>query len=131
MGRSRARITFFSDGTDTELLSIPSTASQNLRGDDSAFNLTVEVILGQTIQRLQRILDSNSSCKILTPGMELAARGTVFAVRVEERRAGGDAGERRAGAGVQKKANADVPPEFVSGRRWTPVERWCEGQDIR
>ncbi len=111
-GTGRARITFFADGTDTELLSNTEYRITEFTGDDSAFSLTVEVILGQTIQRLQRILDSNSSYKILTPGMELAARGTVFAVRVE--------GDGRAAMLVseglvqasKEEANADVPPEF-------------------
>jgi hypothetical protein len=80
----RARITFFENGTDTELL--PNTTYQINRFEAIAnsFTLEAEVVVGQTIQRLGRLLDANSNYTILTPGMTLVARGTVFRIRVEE-----------------------------------------------
>lgn len=79
----RARITFFADGTETDLE--PDTRYQinTFNGDDTQFELSVEVLIGQTTQRLGRILNANSSYNVDTPGMTLAARGTTFAVRVE------------------------------------------------
>ncbi len=80
----RARITFFSDGTDTELLPNTEYRIQTFSGTAETFTITAEVVVGQTLQRLSRILDSNSSYNILTPGMGLVARGTQFAIRVED-----------------------------------------------
>lgn len=80
----RARITFFKDGVDTELLPNTEYHITQFEGKDSTFNITAEVVIGQTIQQLKRLLDSNSSYTISTDGMTLAARGTQFAVRVEE-----------------------------------------------
>lgn len=79
----RARITFFADGTETELLPNTEYHIQTFSGSSEQFTITAEVLIGQTLQRLSRILDSNSSYNILTPGMGLVARGTEFAVRVE------------------------------------------------
>lgn len=79
----RARITFFADGTDTELLPDTEYRIEQFEGDDESFRLSVSILAGQTVQRLSRLVDSNSSYDINTPGMQLAARGTVFAVRVE------------------------------------------------
>lgn len=79
----RARITFFADGTDTELL--PNTEYRILKfeGDTSRFSLQAEVLIGQTQQRLARLLDAQSSYEIRTPRISLVARGTAFAIRVE------------------------------------------------
>ncbi len=79
----RAIITFFADGTDTEIL--PNSEYEILRyeGTSDAFTIRARVLAGQTIQRLTQLLDANSSYDIETPGMELVARGTVFAIRVE------------------------------------------------
>jgi hypothetical protein len=78
----RARITFFADGTETELLPNTQYTIVEFTGDDTTFNLTVEILVGQTTQRLGRILDANSSYDVRTSGMTLAARGTVFDIRV-------------------------------------------------
>lgn len=80
----RARITFFADGTDTELL--PNTEYQinQFRGSDSSFQISVEILAGETTQRLSRLLDASAVYEINTPGMTLTARGTAFNVRVEE-----------------------------------------------
>lgn len=79
----RARITFFANGTDTELLPNTEYRINEFTGNNDSFQLTVEVIIGQTTQRLGRVLDANSRYNIRTQGMTMAARGTVFAVRVE------------------------------------------------
>lgn len=108
----RARITFFADGTDTELLPNTEYRITEFNGDETQFDLTVEVILGQTLQRLQRILDSNSNYKILTPGMELAARGTVFAVRVEDSGRAAMLVTEGLVQASKEAASADVAAEF-------------------
>lgn len=79
-----ARITFFSDGVDTDVQPSSEYRIDTFEGDDTTFTLQVSVLVGQTTQRLQRILDAASTYSIETPGMTLAARGTEFAVRVED-----------------------------------------------
>lgn len=80
----RARITFFSDGTSTELEPNTSYRIEEFSEEGESFTLKVTVIAGQTIQQLGRILDSNSAYEVETPGMTMSARGTVFAIRVED-----------------------------------------------
>jgi hypothetical protein len=82
-GSGRARITFFEDGTDTEMLPNTEMRIQAFSGDETQFTISVEVLLGQTLQRLSRLLDASSRYEVLTPGMNLGARGTAFAIRVE------------------------------------------------
>jgi hypothetical protein len=79
----RARITFFADGTETDLLPSTEYTISEFTSDGTSFQLTVGVLVGQTTQRLGRILDANSSYNVNTAGMTLAARGTVFDIRVE------------------------------------------------
>ena len=79
----RARITFFADGTETELLPETTYRIDRFEGDDDSFQLEVSVLVGITQQQLGRALDANSSYDVNTPGMTLAARGTAFDVRVE------------------------------------------------
>lgn len=79
----RARITFFADGTDTELLSNTEFRINTFNGGEAAFTLNAEVLVGQTVQRLNRLVDANSSYNIETPAMSLVARGTQFSIRVE------------------------------------------------
>ncbi|MEO1288841.1 MAG: FecR domain-containing protein [Chloroflexota bacterium] len=107
-----ARITFFADGTDVTLE--PSTEYRiiEFEGDDDDFQLTVEVLAGQTTHRLGRILGTNSSYDVETPGMTLAAQGTVFSIRVESNGRSGMLvfeGDVDANADGQQ---ADVPPAF-------------------
>lgn len=80
----RARITFFTDGTDTELLPNTEYRINQFEGSDTEFNISVEVLIGQTLQRLNRLLDANSQYEVITPSMSLGARGTQFAIRVED-----------------------------------------------
>jgi uncharacterized protein YraI len=79
-----ARITFFADGTDTELLPNTEYRIEAFTGNQTEFKISVSVLIGQTRQRLNRLLDANSDYTINTPAMALAARGTEFEVRVEE-----------------------------------------------
>lgn len=116
----RARITFFQDGVDTEVLPNTTYRITRFEGGPGAFNITAEVLLGQTIQRLARLLDANSSYDILTPGMSLVARGTQFAVRVEDSgRSAMLVSEGNVSAN-NDNTNADVPPDF--GVRAEPEE---------
>jgi hypothetical protein len=79
----RARITFFADGVDTELLPGTEYRIDRFEGEGDSFTLSASVLLGQSLQRIERLLDANSSYDIETPGMELTVRGTQFQVRVE------------------------------------------------
>lgn len=108
----RARITFFADGTTTELAPNTEYIIEEFNGDDDGFEIRVSVLIGQTIQQLGRVLDANSSYEIETPGMTLAARGTTFDVRVED---SGRAGMLVREGDVSASAMTDteqVPPEF-------------------
>jgi hypothetical protein len=80
----RARVTFFADGTVTEIL--PSTEYRilNFEGAPRSFRLTLELVVGQTLQTLGRALDAASEYNVMTPAMTLSARGTTFAIRVLE-----------------------------------------------
>jgi uncharacterized protein YraI len=80
----RARITFFEDGTFTEL--DPSTEYRivEFRGSSERFDLSVEILAGIALQQFARLLDPASSYKVMTPGMAMTVRGTDFAVRVED-----------------------------------------------
>lgn len=107
-----ARITFFADGTDVTLEPNTEYRLVEFQGDDEDFQLTMEIIAGQTAHRLNRVLGANSNYAIDTPGMTLGAQGTVFAVRVED---SGRAGMLVFEGTVEASAedvNADVPPEF-------------------
>ncbi|MBA3868454.1 MAG: FecR domain-containing protein [Anaerolineae bacterium] len=108
----KARITFFSDGVDTELEENTEYRITRFEGKDASFNIGAEVVVGQTLQRIGRVLDSNSSYDITTPSMALAARGTEFTIRVN------DAGRAATlvSKGVVKadaeSATANVPPGY-------------------
>lgn len=80
----RARIIFFADGTDTELLPNTSYRIEEFAGEASAYRLTVSVLAGNTLQRINRLADTQADYNVNTPGMEMVARGTVFAIRVED-----------------------------------------------
>lgn len=80
----RARITFFADGTDTELQPNTDYRIDAFEGSDQAFTLTVAVLLGETTQRIGRALGADSAYDVITPAMTLAARGTIFTVRVQD-----------------------------------------------
>ncbi len=79
----RALITFFTDGTETELEPSTEMIIQAFSGNESQFTISIEVLIGQTIQQLNRLLDPASRYEVITPGMNLGARGTQFAIRVE------------------------------------------------
>lgn len=107
-----ARIIFFADGTDTDLLPQTEYRIEEFAGDDSGFTLRVSVLAGQTTQRLNRIIDDNSSYDVQTPAMEMVARGTTFRIRVEDDgRAAMLVDEGVVGA-IGDESEADVPPAF-------------------
>lgn len=111
-GTGHARITFFSDGIDTELLPNSEMRIDQFSGSEQTFDLNVAVLIGETAQRIGRALDASSRYTVTTPGMSLAARGTQFAVRVED---GGRSAMLVSEGTVEagKDASlADVPPEF-------------------
>jgi hypothetical protein len=110
--QGRARITFFANGVDTDLLPNTEYRIKQFQGDQSAFNLTVEVVAGQTVQRLNKLLDANSSYKVNTPAMELVARGTEFAIRVEGTGRSAMLVTRGVVDAGAQQATADVSPGF-------------------
>jgi hypothetical protein len=80
----QARITFFANGTDTTVLPGTEFRIDSFSGSEDQYQLAVTVVVGQTESRVQKLLDSGSSYQINSSGMEMAVRGTVFAVRVEQ-----------------------------------------------
>ncbi len=108
----KARITFFSDGVDTTLEPNTEYRITRFEGQDTSFHISAEVVVGQTLQRIGRVLDSNSSYDITTPSMALAARGTEFVIRVND----GGRAATLVSKGVVKadaeSATADVPPGY-------------------
>lgn len=81
---ARARIHFFDDGSNVTLE--PNTIyriDEFRRAGRDGFILRTSVLLGNTVQDLQRVLDADSAYIVHTPSMDLEAHGTVFAVRVE------------------------------------------------
>lgn len=110
----RARITFFADGTDTEILPNSEYRIDEFNAvTETDFTLSASVLLGQTRQRLGRILSPNSSYDVSTPSMTLAARGTEFDIRVE---VGGRAAmlvtSGAVNAATDDEATASVESEF-------------------
>jgi hypothetical protein len=108
----RARITFFADGTSSELEPNTVYRIEEFTGSDETFILRVSVLIGQTTQQLKRALDAGSRYEIDTPGMTLAARGTTFAIRVEDTgRSAMLVQEGTVQAGAEENSTA-VPQEF-------------------
>lgn len=108
----RARVTFFADGTDTELLPNTEYRIERFEGTAESFTLSVQVVVGQTTQRLSRLLDANSSYNVTTPGMVLGARGTAFAIRVESNGRAAMLVTEGSVSAEQGSNSASVPPEF-------------------
>lgn len=79
----KARITFFADGTFTELEPDTEYRIIEFNGTEERFSLSVEILAGIAVQQFARLLDPASSYDVLTPGMAMTVRGTDFAVRVE------------------------------------------------
>jgi hypothetical protein len=110
-----ARVTFFSDGVETDILPSSELMINTFTGGiepDDDFTLEVSVLVGQTVQRLGRVLDAGSSYEVTTPGMTLAARGTEFKIRVEDNgRAGMLVSEGNVDANSDE-STANVPSNF-------------------
>jgi uncharacterized protein YraI len=113
-GTGRARITFFEDGTSTDL--DPNTEYQivTFRGSEESFSLSVEILAGVTRQQFGRLVDSGSTYELETPGATMTVRGTDFAVRVEN--SGRSSVLTYDGlvdaAATTGSTTADVPPGF-------------------
>lgn len=107
-----ARITFFADGTDVTVQPDSEYRIVAFSGDETDFNLTVELLAGQALHRLKRALGADSSYDVQTPGMTLAARGTEFAVRVEANGRSAMLVSEGTVAAANDDANADVPVDF-------------------
>lgn len=106
-----ARITWFADGTTTEIEPSTSYLIEEFTENGEEFTLRVRVLAGITRQQLGRVVGADSTYEIETPGMTMAARGTVFAVRVEN--------NGRSGMIVSEGAviaNADAETENVAAQ---------------
>ena len=80
-----ARVSFFSDiVVEVEPDTIYRIVEFNSEGDN--FTLITAIDLGNITNFIDRELNENSTYVVNTPGMALAARGTVYAVRVEPNR---------------------------------------------
>ncbi len=81
-----ALITFFADGTSSEIEPNTEMVINEFIGDEDSFKLTLEVLRGITRQQFESLLDqdSDSSYQVITPGITMTVRGTDFAVRVED-----------------------------------------------
>jgi hypothetical protein len=79
-----AIVTFFEDGTTAELQPDTEVLIADFRGEEETFTITLEILVGITIQQVERILDQDSSYRVITPGVNMTVRGTDFAVRVED-----------------------------------------------
>jgi hypothetical protein len=108
----KARITFFSDGVDTQLEPNTEYRITRFEGQDTSFNIGAEVVVGQTVQRIGRILDGNSSYDITTPSMALAARGTEFTIRVNDSGRAATLVTKGVVKADAESASADVPPGY-------------------
>jgi hypothetical protein len=108
----RARITFFADGTETDVQPATEYSIVDFAGDGASFQLTAEVLVGQTIQRLGRVLDANSTYNVRTSGMTLAARGTTFLIRVEGNGRSAMLVTEGEVEAAQAEETASVPPDF-------------------
>ena len=108
----KARITFFSDGVDTELEENTEYRITRFEGQDTSFHIGAEVVVGQTLQRIGRLLDSNSSYDITTPSMALAARGTEFVIRVNDVGRAATLVSKGVVKADAEAATADVPPGY-------------------
>ncbi|MDX2139004.1 MAG: FecR domain-containing protein [Chloroflexota bacterium] len=108
-----ARITFFADGTAAELLPESEYRIVEFQGDDATFTISLEVIAGQTIQTIGRVLETGSQFDVQTPAMTLSARGTIFRVRVEPNgRSAVLVREGVVAASTDEGTVAEVPVEF-------------------
>jgi hypothetical protein len=79
----QARVTYFADGTDVTLEANTSIQINTFSGDEDSFDVNFSVLAGETVQSIGRALGTESSYLVVTPAMTLGARGTVFAIRVE------------------------------------------------
>jgi hypothetical protein len=74
----------FFDGVESEVLpdSVVQVRELGYDADDDSFQLTVDVLAGDALNRLERTLDARSRYRIYTPGASLTVRGTAFWVSV-------------------------------------------------
>ena len=80
-----ARVSFFNDiAVEIEPNTTYRIVEFNSEGED--FTLVTAIDLGNITNIIDRELNENSIYVVNTPGMELSARGTVYAVRVEPNR---------------------------------------------
>lgn len=80
----RARITFFVNGSETELDPNTEYVIQEMQQTSSGVRFTIEVLAGITHQQIAQLLEGDSYYRVITPGMDITVRGTKFATRVED-----------------------------------------------
>lgn len=126
----QARITFFSDGVETVIEPSSEYRIDVFNGDEQQFNLSVTVLVGQTQQRLDRVLDPGSNYDVNTPGVNLVARGTAFRIRVEDDGRSAMLVSEGVVDATNDTSSAEVPAEFgiraIDGESISDVVRATE-----
>ncbi len=107
-----ARITFFEDGTSTELTPNTEMRIVEFNGDGQKSTISLEVLAGITKQQVTELIDSGSSYDILTPTMSMTVRGTDFSVRVEDSGRSALLTAEGLVATSAAEETSDVPPGF-------------------
>ncbi len=80
----RARITFFVNGSETELEPNTEYVLREMQQTSGGVHFTIEVLAGITRQQIAQLLEGDSYYRVITPGMDIIVRGTDFATRVED-----------------------------------------------
>lgn len=108
-----AMVTFV-DGITTTLLPDTQYRVDQFQGSGDTFELSVSVLVGRTVQAINRPLNEQSSYSVNTPGMRLGARGTAFEIRVEDNgRSGMVVNEGLVAASNEAQtSDVSVPPGF-------------------
>jgi hypothetical protein len=81
-GAGLAELTFF-DGVLSQIL--PNSliqVAERTAADNGQFQVTLDLLAGQTFNRVDRVLDAESRYSIRTPGALMTVRGTAFWVNV-------------------------------------------------
>ncbi len=79
----RARVTFFVNGSETELEPNTEYVIREMEQTDNGFHFTLEVLAGITRQQIAQLVEGDSYYRVITPSMDITVRGTDFATRVE------------------------------------------------
>ncbi len=111
-GTGRARITFFVNGSETELEPNTEYVIREMQQTPSGVHFTIEVLAGITRQQIAQLLEGDSYYRVITPGMDITVRGTNFATRVEESGRSALLTFEGLVAASNDQAAAEIPPGY-------------------